>query len=492
MTYAPHVPHVVYEVVPDRFRVGGGRTPAEKLRDPVYTRSGMLTHPERTEDLRVHHGGDLRGLLEALPHLKSLHVDGLCLSHIFRATRGDKDAAEDFLEVDPTLGTDADFDELIARTHELGIKVILEGAFNYVGVRHPWFETARQHPDESQLDPSERTRDFFYFDPQDNHAGYQGDSENPELNLHNHELRRRLFTGERSAVHHWLARGAAGWCLRRADELGYTVVREVALSARTGGAHRFVIGDVRGWADRLVKDGLLDGAFNRYLREALMAWLQGQIPAAYLARILSDQVHRYGRDALNRSWNWISTLDTKRAAAMLKGDMARVRLAVSVMYALPGAASIFYGEETGLGGRSPAHSLLAFDWDESAWDQDLLAHHRLLGQVKHSTPSLQKGDVVDLTPPGEEDVLAFARTRRDPRETVVAVFNRAYRSQQRLLFLPVPELPDGLPLRDLMGGEPARVRCGALNIEVPPTGAKILVPDLTGPLAASHHYFRNF
>jgi alpha-glucosidase len=497
MTYAPRVPAVVYEVVVDRFRVGGGLTSAQKLALPAYQRPGMLVDTAGDgallADTRVHHGGDLAGITEALPHLESLSVTGLCLTSIFKATRADKDGVQDFSQLDPVFGDEAAFKTLLVEAAKRGMTVILDGVFPYTGADHPWFVSARQHTteDEARLDPSERTRGFYFFegDGPDKFATYHGEPDHPELNLQSHELRRRLFTGERGVVHEWLLREAGGWRLSRSDELGYTVLREIALSARTGGEGTFIIGDARGWADRFVKDGLLDGVMNRYLREAMVAWLQGQIPAAHLARILSDQAHRYGRDALNRCWTFLSSHDTRRVAAALKGDMERVRLAVSLMYALPGAATIYYGEEVGLGGRAPAHSHLPFEWDEGRWDQASLGHHQRLGKLKQEVPALHKGDVIDLTPTGDEDVLAFARTRRDPRETVVAIFNRAYRPQQRLLFLPVADWPDGLPLKDLMGGEGAVVRAGTLSVEVPPTGARLLVPDEAA--ATGHRFFRN-
>ena len=96
--------------------------------------------------------------------------------------------------------------------------------------------------------------------------------------------------------------------------------------------------------------------------------------------------------------------------------------------------------------------------------------------------------MADLTPPGEEDVLAFARTRSDPRETVIVIVNRAARPQSRLPFLPVAELPDGLPLRDLLGGEACVVKAGTLGVEVPPTSAMLLTP---AEGSDGHRFFRN-
>ena len=246
MTYAPKVPAVIYEVVPDRFRIGRGLSQKQKLQDRAYCRPGVRTELGPHRSAEVHHGGDLRGLVEAIPHLKRLSVTGLYLNPIFPSVRADKLGSSDFLEVDPAFGTMDDFHDLVDVAREAGIGIILGGAFNYVGEDHPWFQNARAQADEDGwLDPSQRTRSFFFFQapPGQGHATFHGEPGHPELNLQNHDLRRRLFAGERSVVHEWLERGAAGWCLHRADELGYSVLREITLSTRTGGEQKFVCVD---------------------------------------------------------------------------------------------------------------------------------------------------------------------------------------------------------------------------------------------------------
>jgi hypothetical protein len=87
------------------------------------------------------------------------------------------------------------------------------------------------------------------------------------------------------------------------------------------------------------------------------------------------------------------------------------------------------------------------------------------------------GEFVDMTPEGEWEVFAFARTTADPRETAVVVVNRSDHSQTRKLFAAISDLVDGLMLRDVLGGRRIRVRSGALHVEIPPTEAMILVPD---------------
>ena len=61
------------------------------------------------------------------------------------------------------------------------------------------------------------------------------------------------------------------------------------------------LGDIKGFADRYVKDGLFDGLVNHYLREAILGYFRGAIPARQLARVMRDLASRYGTTALNQS-----------------------------------------------------------------------------------------------------------------------------------------------------------------------------------------------
>jgi alpha-glucosidase len=49
----------------------------------------------------------------------------------------------DYRDIDPTFGTLEDFDRLIARAHELGLKVIVDQVYSHSSDRHPWFEESR-------------------------------------------------------------------------------------------------------------------------------------------------------------------------------------------------------------------------------------------------------------------------------------------------------------------------------------------------------------
>lgn len=460
MSYAQQCPTLVYEVVPDRFDAASDGAPLVRLR-------------------------------ARLPHLERLGVDGLVLTPIFPGADPLRLHTRDFFSIDPALGTEHDLVELCEAARLSGIQVMLMAAFDHVSHTHPWFLAAQEHVgDESQYPPEQRTRAFFRFGDEfpRGYASRDDEGEEPELDLTGANARRLLFTGENSVMHRWLHTGVRGWRLLRADALGYSILRETSRGSLTVSDDRFVMGDIKGFADRYIKDGLLDGVVNHYLREGLVSYLRGQVPARQVARMLKDLSDRYGR-ALARCWNILSGHDLPRLDELL-GDERRALLATSLGHTLPGCAHIFYGEEVHLPSRGGAGALASMTWDERRWDHHRVSLYERLGRLRRDRVALQSGGFVDLTPEGEDEILAFARVTADPRETVIVAANRAAQVRVRKLFAPVCDLPDGLKLRDALDGPGATVRSGSVTLEVPEHSARVLVPDENDPAGA--RFFRGY
>jgi alpha-glucosidase len=87
--------------------------------------------------------GDLRGILSRVPYLAALGIDAVWLSPFYPSalTDGGYDV-DDYRDVDPRLGTLADFDEMAAGLHECGIKLIIDIVPNHTSSRHAWFREA--------------------------------------------------------------------------------------------------------------------------------------------------------------------------------------------------------------------------------------------------------------------------------------------------------------------------------------------------------------
>src|SRR6201982_2092952 len=91
--------------------------------------------------------GDLAGVISRVPYLASLGVDAVWLSPFYPSalTDGGYDV-DDYRDVDPRLGTLADFDEMTARLHAHGIRGILHIWPNHPSNRHTWFRAALAGP----------------------------------------------------------------------------------------------------------------------------------------------------------------------------------------------------------------------------------------------------------------------------------------------------------------------------------------------------------
>lgn len=87
--------------------------------------------------------GDLPGITARLTALADLGVDAIWLTPFYPSPMADGgyDVA-DYRDVEPTLGTLADFDALIVRAHELGVRVIVDIVPNHTSDQHAWFQEA--------------------------------------------------------------------------------------------------------------------------------------------------------------------------------------------------------------------------------------------------------------------------------------------------------------------------------------------------------------
>ncbi|MCW2797689.1 MAG: alpha-amylase, partial [Nocardioides sp.] len=102
--------------------------------------------------------GDLPGITSRLPYLRSLGVDALWITPFYTSPQHDHgyDVA-DYCDVDPLFGSLADADALLARAHELELRVIVDLVPNHTSSEHPWFRAALAAPPGSP----ERARYLF-------------------------------------------------------------------------------------------------------------------------------------------------------------------------------------------------------------------------------------------------------------------------------------------------------------------------------------------
>lgn len=87
--------------------------------------------------------GDIKGVTSKIDYLKSLSVDAIWLSPFYPSALADGGYdVDDYCDVDPKLGTLADFDEMLSELHKVGIRVFVDIVPNHSSNRHKWFQEA--------------------------------------------------------------------------------------------------------------------------------------------------------------------------------------------------------------------------------------------------------------------------------------------------------------------------------------------------------------
>ena len=110
-------------------------------------------YPKSFNDSNGDGNGDLNGITEKLPYIKELGADVIWLNPIFVSPQADNGyGIADYKDIDPSLGTMADFERLLARAHELGLKILLDLVVNHTSDQHEWFKEAKKSRDNKYHD----------------------------------------------------------------------------------------------------------------------------------------------------------------------------------------------------------------------------------------------------------------------------------------------------------------------------------------------------
>ena len=97
--------------------------------------------------------GDLRGIAQRLDHVARLGADAIWLSPIFPSPMKDFGYdVSDYCDIDPLFGTLADFDALVTRAHDLGLRVMIDLVLSHSSDQHPWFAESRASRDNPRAD----------------------------------------------------------------------------------------------------------------------------------------------------------------------------------------------------------------------------------------------------------------------------------------------------------------------------------------------------
>ena len=116
-------------------------------KDPDWWRGAVIyqIYPRSFQDSNGDGIGDLPGITARLDHVAGLGADAIWISPFFTSPMKDFGYdVSDYCDVDPMFGRLADFDALVARAHDLGLRVMIDLVLSHTSDRHPWFGESRK------------------------------------------------------------------------------------------------------------------------------------------------------------------------------------------------------------------------------------------------------------------------------------------------------------------------------------------------------------
>ncbi len=416
---------IMYQIFPDRFyksskkkeNIPSGRI----LRDDWGAEPAW--RPDENGDVLCndYFGGDLKGIQEKLPYLKTLGVTCIYLNPIFEAHSNHRYNTADYSKIDPLLGTERDLKELCSAAKKAGIHIILDGVFSHTGSDSVYFNKEKRYDSlgayNSQESPYSPWYNFRHFP--DDYECWWGFETLPNVIETNPEYN-NYINGKDGIIQKWLKVGASGWRLDVADELPDEFLDNLTKAAKEQDPEALILGEV--WEDasnksaygqrrRYLLGGQLDSVMNYPFRTAILGFLNGH-HSSLMMEIIESIVENYPPHVLKNLMNHIGTHDTERAITMLADEPAgtngrewqsgrtlspekyqtgiqKMRLASLMQYTLPGVPCIYYGDEIGMQGYKDPFCRGCFTWNNA--DTSLLYWYKRLAIFRHNYSIFEEG-----------------------------------------------------------------------------------------------------
>ena len=438
---------VFYQIFPDRFARSQSR---EAGQDNVYYHHAAghdIVRREWDEPLTAQaggstfYGGDLDGISEKLPYLKTLGVTALYLNPVFTAPSVHKYDTEDYRHVDPQFGGDTALLRLRHNTQQQGMRLILDGVFNHSGDSHAWFDRHSRGTDGACHNPESPWRDWYHFSADGVALDWLGYSSLPKLDFSSESLVNEIYRGEDSIVRHWLKApwSMDGWRLDVVHMLGEAGgarnnlqhVAGITQAAKETQPEAYVVGEHFGDARQWLQADAEDAAMNYrgftfplwgFLANTDISYDPQSIDAQTCMAWMDNYRAGLSHQQQLRMFNQLDSHDTARFKSLLGKDVARLPLAVVWLFTWPGVPCIYYGDEVGLDGNNDPFCRKPFPWQPEKQDANLLALYQRLATLRHQSQALRHGGCQVIY--AEDNVVVFVRVLN--RQRVLVAINRGY------------------------------------------------------------------
>jgi glycosidase len=531
---------VIYQIFPDRFRNG------DSTNDPVDgtlvyepAPDGCAGYPHAkpnpgvggcqwdrrawTDPLLIpswgldFHGGDLQGVIDKInaDYFSALGVNTLYFNPIFEASSNHGYETNDYFNVRAIFGGNAKFTELMAAANAKGLRVILDGVFNHAGMDSVYIDKNKAGNGACASASSPYRGWFtagssgavFGCDGGWGWKGWYGYSTLPEFVDESAGVRDLFFRGGaagapagKSVSQFWQEQGIAGWRYDVAQDITHDFFQAMrpyvkgtnAAGTVYGDSEQIMLGEVTGGCDwylyqSYINGGELDSVMNYCFRDWAKGFGNGDAPSQFDTKYNQFRA-LFPQAAWMGFMNLISTHDSPRMLNLLGNDKARLKLVTLLQFTLPGAPSVYYGDEVGMTGGGDPDNRRTFPWPDinggtngqgDSYDGAMLAHFQTILGLRKNHSALRGGDVATLLVDDASKIYSYIR--QDAAETIVVVLNNDINGASHSATIPVGSyLADGTTLTDLLNpGYSVTVSGGQINVaSVAPLWGRVLLAQV--------------
>jgi len=338
----------------------------------------------------------LNTLLPWISHIKSIGCNALYIGPLFESV-GHGYETTDYKRLDSRLGTNGDLKNFVAKCHEEGIRVILDGVFNHTGRDFFAFKDILANRENSRYKDWYCNVNFFGNTEYNDGFSYEnwgGYNLLVKLNQHNPEVQNYIC----NVIRFWVSEfDIDGIRLDAADVLDFNYMQCMRRVANEVKPDFWLMGEViHGDYNRWANEGTLHSVTNYHLHKALYSGHNDHnyFEIAHTVKRLSDMGGKF--------YNFVDNHDVERIYTKLsnKNHFTPVHI---LLYTLPGIPSMYYGSEFGIEGKKDRYSddslrpaLSISDFADALQKNPCTKLVAALGKLRQNTPALSYGDYKEL------------------------------------------------------------------------------------------------
>lgn len=349
---------VLYLIMPDRFANGTPENDNIPMRTPYQV---------DRNDPNARHGGDLAGIEQHLDYIEDLGVTAIWLNPVLENDMEGGSyhgyATTDYYRVDPRFGSNEEYVRLVDKTHQRGMRVVMDMIFNHCGSDHPWMKDIPSRDWFNNLDSYIQTNHDkeAYFDP------YVSDYDRetmlngwfvpsmPDLNQKNPHVAKYLIQNSIWWIEYTGVDGIRqdtypyadidmmrDWCLEVMNEYpAYNIVGEAWMNYTIGSAFWQKGSKLNFGKDtelKSVMDFRLMGIASKAFHEET-DWTGG------LHTLFEHMCYDYVYPDIYNVLRFLENHDTDRFLPEMPTNLNAFKQAITVLLTIPGIPQLYYGQE---------------------------------------------------------------------------------------------------------------------------------------------------